>query len=365
LQIELKNISKSFIKDKIILDNISLSISDGEFVVFLGPSGCGKTTLLRIIAGLENEDTGDIFFDNKRINDFDPKDRSIGMVFQNYALYPHLTVYDNIAFPLKISKESKTKIKTRVEEVADFIGLSEYLTYKPKEISGGQRQRVALGRAIARNPKIFLFDEPLSNLDAKLRSLMRTELYSLHRKLETTSIYVTHDQVEAMTMGDKIVVMNNGILQQVDTPVNIYENPANLFVATFIGSPQINKFKCNYTEFENGFKINLLTNKSEEKAIQVQIGNSVVNISDVEYMCIRPENMALEPAFANSAAIGKFEIYSIEFMGNETIVYFMFDDEIKALRTSRNLNAQRGDEVEIYINCDKLLLFDKLENKII
>src|SRR6267143_2033056 len=244
--VTLNHVYKNYLsaKDKDIpaVEDVSLEVADREFVVLVGPSGCGKSTTLRMIAGLEEISRGDIFIGDRRVNDLAPKDRDIGMVFQNYALYPHMTAYDNIAFGLKLRRYAKSEIKKRVRDAANVLGIEELLDRKPKALSGGQRQRVALGRAIVRQPKVFLFDKPLSNLDANLRVQMRTEISRLHNQLETTMIYVTHDQIEAMSMGDRIVVMNTGIIQQVDTPLSIYNEPANRFVAGFIGSPTMNFF---------------------------------------------------------------------------------------------------------------------------
>ncbi len=236
----LKNVRKTYDNNKTVINNVNLEIKDKEFVVLVGASGCGKSTLLRMIAGLEDITSGEIFIGDKKVNNVAPKDRDIAFVFQSYALYPHMTVRENIAFGLKMRKVPKAEIEKKVKEAAEILDLGEYLDRKPKQLSGGQRQRVALGRAIVRNPKVFLMDEPLSNLDAKLRVQMRSEIKKLHEKLQTTFIYVTHDQTEALTMGDRIVVLNNGDIQQVDTPDNIYNNPQNTFVAGFIGSPQIN-----------------------------------------------------------------------------------------------------------------------------
>ena len=235
----LNNVKKQYDK-KVILDDINLEINDKEFLVLVGESGCGKSTLLRMIAGLENISSGEIIIDDTVVNDIHPKDRDIAFVFQSYALYPHMSVRENIEFGLKMRKTPKEKIKEKVEEAAKILNLTEYLDRKPKQLSGGQRQRVALGRAIVRNPKVFLMDEPLSNLDAKLRVQMRTEIKKLHEKLQTTFIYVTHDQTEALTMGDRIVILNDGKIQQVDTPQEIYNNPKNMFVAGFIGSLPMN-----------------------------------------------------------------------------------------------------------------------------
>ena len=236
----LKNVKKIYDNNKTVINNVDLEIKDKEFVVLVGASGCGKSTLLRMIAGLEDITDGEIYIGDKKVNNIPPKDRDIAFVFQSYALYPHMTVRENIAFGLKMRKVDKATIEKKVQEAADILNLTEYLDRKPKQLSGGQRQRVALGRAIVRNPKVFLMDEPLSNLDAKLRVQMRSEIKKLHEKLQTTFIYVTHDQTEALTMGDRIVVLNGGDIQQVDTPDEIYNNPKNTFVAGFVGSPQMN-----------------------------------------------------------------------------------------------------------------------------
>lgn len=236
----LKNVRKTYDNSKTVINNVNLEIKDKEFVVLVGSSGCGKSTLLRMIAGLEDITAGEIYIGDRKVNNVPPKDRDIAFVFQSYALYPHMTVRENIAFGLKMRKVDKATIEKKVQEAAEILNLGEYLDRKPKQLSGGQRQRVALGRAIVRNPKVFLMDEPLSNLDAKLRVQMRSEIKKLHEKLQTTFIYVTHDQTEALTMGDRIVVLNNGDIQQVDSPDEIYNNPKNTFVAGFVGSPQMN-----------------------------------------------------------------------------------------------------------------------------
>ena len=236
----LKNVRKTYDNSKTVINNVNLEIKDKEFVVLVGSSGCGKSTLLRMIAGLEDITAGEIYIGDRKVNNVPPKDRDIAFVFQSYALYPHMTVRENIAFGLKMRKFDKATIEKKVQEAAEILNLGEYLDRKPKQLSGGQRQRVALGRAIVRNPKVFLMDEPLSNLDAKLRVQMRSEIKKLHEKLQTTFIYVTHDQTEALTMGDRIVVLNNGDIQQVDSPDEIYNNPKNTFVAGFVGSPQMN-----------------------------------------------------------------------------------------------------------------------------
>ncbi len=254
-QVVLKNLTKAF-KNVVAVDNMNLEIKDKEFLVLVGPSGCGKTTALRMVAGLEEATEGEIYIGDQLVNDVSSKDRDIAMVFQNYALYPHMSVYDNMSFALKLKKLPKAEIEKRVKDAAALLGLAELLHRKPKQLSGGQRQRVALGRAIVREPAVFLMDEPLSNLDAKLRVQTRAELIKLHRRLGITTIYVTHDQVEAMTMGDRIVVMKDGVIQQVDTPLNLYNKPANLFVAGFIGSPAMNFVQATLEEDENGYLVN-------------------------------------------------------------------------------------------------------------
>ena len=243
VKVTLENVTKIFGK-VVAVKNFSLDIKDGEFIILVGPSGCGKTTTLRTIAGLEEVTAGEIYIGERLVNDVPPKDRDIAMVFQNYALYPHMDVYRNMSFGLRLRKVPKHEIDRIVKQTAELLGIRELLDRKPKELSGGQRQRVALGRAIVRDPKVFLFDEPLSNLDAKLRIAMRAELLALHQRLKTTTIYVTHDQLEAMTMGDRIVVMNEGVIQQVDTPQNVYDHPVNRYVAGFIGSPSMNFIDC-------------------------------------------------------------------------------------------------------------------------
>ena len=238
--VKLKEVTKVFDKDVYAVRDFSIDIADGEFVVLVGPSGCGKSTVLRMIAGLEEVTKGDIYIEDKIVNEVTPKERDIAMVFQNYALYPHMNIYDNISFGLKLRKVDPSEIKQRVDKAADILGISSLMQRKPKALSGGQRQRVALGRSIVRQPKVFLFDEPLSNLDAKLRVGMRTEISKLHNRLKTTMIYVTHDQVEAMTLGDRIIIMKEGEIQQIGTPVSLYDEPVNKFVAGFIGSPAMN-----------------------------------------------------------------------------------------------------------------------------
>ena len=358
-KIELKNISKIFPNGVEAVKNVSFSAEDGEFIVLVGPSGCGKTTILRMIAGLEEITEGELLFDGKIVNNFEPKARNIGMVFQEYALYPHLTVFENIAFPLNILKKtdkslSKEKIKNQVLEIAEQLELTQLLKRKPKELSGGQRQRVALGRAIIRQPNFFLFDEPLSNLDAKLRVLMRQEIISLQRKYGITSIYVTHDQTEAMTMGTKIAVMKDGVLQQFDTPFEIYNNPANIFVADFIGSPQINFFdgifnETHFTENNSDFKID---NSS------LNIAKKIKNHSKY-ILALRPENIKIGKNFDYGFVNFSTVVENVEFLGNELIIYFRTGNTSKRIKTFPNQDIKVGDLIDCHFNTNSLLFFSQ------
>ncbi len=326
-KLQIKNLSKNFDNTK-ILDNINLEINEGEFVVLVGPSGSGKSTILRIIAGLETPSTGEILINNKLINDLKPKDRDIAMVFQNYALYPHMSIFDNLAFPLKMKNIDKKSIEKSVNDISSMLGIKHYLTKRPKELSGGERQRVALGRAIIRKPQLFLMDEPLSNLDAKLRTQMRSELLKLHKSLSSTVIYVTHDQIEALTMGNKIAVLNHGEIQQIGTPSDIYNNPANIFVAGFIGNPGMNFFKG-------------LTNK---KAI----------------LGIRPEHLLInqEKDITFNASIDL-----IEMLGNEFLIYAKTSDQSFAVKTNDRLNLKRNDQIKVTIDLSNAIFFDESTGK--
>ena len=326
--------------------DFTLDIQDKEFIVFVGPSGCGKSTTLRMIAGLEEISDGDLIIDGIKMNLIQPKDRDIAMVFQNYALYPHMTVYDNMAFGLKLRKMPRAEIDARVKEAARILGLETYLQRKPKALSGGQRQRVALGRAIVREPKVFLLDEPLSNLDAKLRAQMRTEITKLHHRLATTFIYVTHDQVEAMTMGTRIVVMKDGFIQQVDAPQKLYDYPANVFVAGFIGTPQMNFFTATltgtktkvYVEFE-GQKLEL----PKEKAAKIINLEEYLNTGKEVVFGVRPEDFHDEEAFiqANPKSIINVRVDVVEKLGAESLLYCVFgelntdSDQIESLVEDR------------------------------
>ena len=358
--IRFENVSKSFGKTKVI-NNLNLSIEKGERLILLGPSGCGKSTILRMISGLESVSEGKLYLNGKLANDIDSGDRDIAMVFQNYALYPHMTVFDNMAFALKLRKVPKAEIEQKVTEAARILDIEHLLKRKPKALSGGQRQRVALGRAIVRHPKVFLMDEPLSNLDAKLRVQMRTEITKLYRKLQTTFIYVTHDQVEAMTMGTRIVVMKDGVIQQVDSPINIYNNPANLFVAGFIGSPQMNflegKIEKNgnnvFAVFGNN-KITLPKPKADVLVKEGYVGKSVT-------FGIRPEHLSDndELIVANPGSIVKGHVEVIELMGSESYIYTKCGNSQMNVKVEGSTELKIGEVASLYLNTEKLHVFDK------
>ncbi len=326
--IELKNIEKSFGNNKVI-NNFNIKISDGEFIVLVGPSGCGKSTLLRMISGLESVDKGEIHLNNKIINNLIPSKRGIAMVFQSYALYPHMNVYENMSFGLKTEKLKKNEIDKKVKDAAKTLQIEDLLERKPRQLSGGQRQRVAIGRAITRNPKLFLFDEPLSNLDAALRSEMRVEISKLHKQLNTNMIYVTHDQIEAMTLADKIVILNNGNVEQVGTPDEIYNNPSNIFVAEFIGVPKMNILK-------NGIE-SLLKN---------------LNLKPETYLGIRPEHIL---ANGNGEIKLDIKVDLIENLGFEKIIYATFKGQELRIKTSDNISQNLK---QISFSKNKIFLFD-------
>jgi multiple sugar transport system ATP-binding protein len=354
-EVVLKDLTKIFDKGTKVVQEINLHIEDQEFMVLVGPSGCGKSTTLRMIAGLEEISGGEIFIDEKKVNDVPPKDRDIAMVFQNYALYPHMTVFDNMAFGLKLRKYPKDEIKKRVEQASDILGLKEYLDRRPKALSGGQRQRVAVGRAIVRKPKVFLFDEPLSNLDAKLRVQMRIEISKLHHKLATTMIYVTHDQVEAMTMGDRITVMKDGVIQQVDKPLNIYNNPENRFVAGFIGSPAMNFFD-GMIHKNGGLKFQSL---AFEFDIHDSVAGRFKKIPDGKItLGVRPEHILLQPPQNIPFAEIKAVVEVVEPMGNELIIYLKSQENTYIMRSEATWNPDIGQEIKLYINMLKIHFFD-------
>ena len=358
--IQLENISKSYHKEEFVVKSASFNAEPGEFVILVGPSGCGKTTILKMIAGLEEITSGNLYFGDKVMNNTEPKERNIGMVFQNYALYPHLNVFDNIAFPLTIQKEKKNIIKIKVEETAKILGLEDYLDKKPKQLSGGQRQRVALGRAIIRKPDVFLFDEPLSNLDAKLRVQMRTEIVNLHRLSGATSIYVTHDQTEAMTMGSKLVVMNKGVIHQIGSPMEVYNNPVDLFTAGFLGSPQINIFDGEIFS-KDGLRFRAYIGSTEFRLTKDMFITDKVYLGKAS-IGIRPE--FIFPTDADIENTIKTKIFNIEFLGHEQILYF---DE-SGIKSSRLANTEKiyriNDNIEFGIAPNGILIFDDNGNRI-
>ncbi len=346
--IELRNIEKSFGTNKVI-NKFDIKINDGEFIVLVGPSGCGKSTLLRMISGLESVDIGEIYLDNKLINNLIPSKREIAMVFQSYALYPHMNVFENMAFGLKMEKIPKNEISQKVNSAAATLQIKDLLERKPKQLSGGQRQRVAIGRAITRSPKVFLFDEPLSNLDAALRSEMRVEISKLHKKLNSNIIYVTHDQVEAMTLADRIVVLNKGNIEQYGTPNEIYSDPNNIFVAEFIGSPKMNIIKINKEHVVNSHTLYLFNNKITFENLEFK---------DEMYMGIRPEDIIL-----NSDNKIQFEVKIdlVENLGFEKIIYSNVSNNQIIIKSSENIN---NNSLKVSFSKDKVLFFDKDKNRI-
>jgi multiple sugar transport system ATP-binding protein len=359
--LSLKNICKIYKGDVKAVDNFNLEIQDKEFIVLVGPSGCGKSTTLRMIAGLEEISAGQLYIDGKVVNDVAPKDRDIAMVFQNYALYPHMSVYDNMAFALKMRKTPKDEIDRRVRAAAKVLELEPYLKRKPKALSGGQRQRVALGRAMVRNPKVFLLDEPLSNLDAKLRVSMRTEISRLHRELNTTFIYVTHDQTEAMTMGTRIVVMKDGVIQQADTPQNLYNFPCNRFVGEFIGSPQMNIFYTTIEKGPEGLYAQLHGSKlkiDEKVASRLKPGS----IGREVCMGVRPEDFYSEEAWLAVLKDSSLEVQVelSEAMGSDTYLYFDSPQCQRSVtaRVSPFCEAQAGECIKLGIDSGKMHFFD-------
>ena len=381
--IDIKSAGKIYPNGTRALEDVSITINDGEFVVLVGPSGCGKTTLLRMVAGLEDITEGEISIGDKTVNDVAPKDRDIAMVFQNYALYPHMSVFDNMAFSLKLRKLPKDEIDQKVKDAAKTLEISELLDRKPKALSGGQRQRVAMGRAIVRNPQAFLMDEPLSNLDAKLRVQMRAELGQLHTQLQTTTLYVTHDQVEAMTMGDRVAVIRKGELQQIDTPREIYLNPRNIFVAGFIGSPSMNFVYANVGVNKNSIKLNFGNDHIDYKGDKLEKLKAFENKEIV--MGIRPE--AFEDGnYANTSEYSesiKVSVSLLEQLGSDSYIHFYKDikpvqteaieeiladegEDISVLgdntkfiaRINPNSTVVEGEEIELKIDPSKLHFFD-------
>lgn len=359
--IRFENVVKSFDNGKnVVIPNLSFEIKDKEFVVLVGPSGCGKSTILRMIAGLDNADSGRIYFDNKLMNNIEPKNRNIAMVFQNYALYPHMSVYKNMAFALKLRKTPRAAIEQKIKWAAKILDIEPYLDRKPAALSGGQRQRVALGRAMVREPKVFLLDEPLSNLDAKLRSEMRSQIVMLHKNLNATFVYVTHDQIEAMTMADRIIVMNTGVIQQIDTPSRIYNEPANMFVAGFIGTPQMNFidvkiFSCDNGRLEaffSGCKLKIPLEKTN--AISKYINKEII-------MGIRPEHIRLSSGkdLSEDECVVPIETNFIEYLGNESNLYFNIKDNKCIAHLVGNYDKNSFNPNEIVINNRFVLFFNK------
>ena len=346
--VEIRSVEKSFGAAK-ILHGVDIDIKDQEFVVLVGPSGCGKSTLLRMIAGLETITGGEIAIGSRVINDVPPKDRDIAMVFQNYALYPHMSVFDNIGFSLKLRKKSRDEIENRVQEAAEILNLQNYLQRSPRQLSGGQRQRVAMGRALVRDAQVFLYDEPLSNLDAKLRVSMRTEIKALHQRLKTTSVYVTHDQIEALTMADRIVVMNAGRVEQVGTPLELYDTPANLFVADFIGSPSMNFIRGILTRTDSGVVVEAEdgTRLAAPEQFAGRAGQKVV-------YGVRPEHFVLAPDGAGSEAI----VEVIEPTGANIEVFAALAGERVCAIFSQRHPFKPGDKIRLTTDLDKVHLFD-------
>jgi multiple sugar transport system ATP-binding protein len=363
-KVTLKNINKSYTKDILVVKDFNLEIEDKEFVVLVGPSGCGKSTTLRMVAGLEEITSGELYIGDKLVNDMAPKDRDIAMVFQNYALYPHMTVYENMAFALKLRKVSKAEIDEQVRRAAEILSITEFLKRRPKALSGGQRQRVAIGRAIVRNPKVFLMDEPLSNLDAKLRNQMRTELVLLRKRIDTTFIYVTHDQTEAMTLGDRIVVMKDGDIQQIGTPKEVFMHPVNMFVAGFIGTPQMNFFEATLLCDKNGYAVELCGHKillPESKQRMLKEGRFTEQTVEVG---IRPEDIFIinDDKLEDCRA----HVLMTEMMGNEVLVHVNIGSDVAIIRmTSFTFEGSNVDciknniELSLNFNKDRIHLFDK------
>ncbi len=347
-KIQIKKLEKTFDDNKVI-NNFNIDINDGEFIVLVGPSGCGKSTLLRMISGLESIDKGEIFLDSKLINNLIPSKRKIAMVFQSYALYPHMNVFENMSFGLKMEKISKKEIDEKVNKAATTLQIQDLLNRKPKQLSGGQKQRVAIGRAITRNPKVFLFDEPLSNLDAALRSEMRVELSKLHKKIKSNIIYVTHDQVEAMTLADRIVVLNKGNIEQFGTPNEIYSDPNNIFVAEFIGSPKMNIIKIEKEKIINSNTLNLFNNK-------ISFDNFKFN--DEIYLGIRPEDISLNN---NHEIQLEVKIDLVENLGFEKIVYAKILNNEIIIKSPEKIAQQ---SLKISFSKNKVLFFDKYKNRI-
>jgi multiple sugar transport system ATP-binding protein len=361
--VRVENLVKRF-DDVVAVNNLSLEVKDREFMVFLGPSGCGKTTTLRSIAGLEQPEEGNIYIDNVLVNDLSPADRDIAFVFQFYALYPHMTVYDNMAFPLKAVKTPKPEIDQRINEVATVLRLERLLSRTPEKLSGGEMQRVALGRAMVRRPKVFLMDEPLTNLDAKLRTEMRAELKRLQKDIGATTIYVTHDQLEAMSMGDKIAVMNGGVIQQIGTPGDVYDHPASLFVAGFVGSPTMNLLNCTYRH-DSGNSFLTVGNNDFNLEISDDLGKRIQDnaTSPDLILGIRAEDIFVQDEASDDNI--KAEVYIVEPLGSENIVDLKIGENALKVRTLPTLQPGIGEIINIWFNKDRMHIFDKGTEKAI
>lgn len=365
--ISLQHIKKVYPGNVEVINDLNMEIEDKEFIILVGPSGCGKSTTLRMIAGLEEISGGELKIGDRVVNDVAPKDRDIAMVFQSYALYPHMTVYKNMAFALKLRKVPKGEIDRKVHEAAKMLDIEHLLNRKPKALSGGQRQRVALGRAMVRNPSVFLLDEPLSNLDAKLRTQMRTEISKLHKKLGTTFVYVTHDQTEAMTMGDRICVMKDGVIQQYDTPQNLYSHPCNLFVAGFIGSPQMNFIDATVIRSQDGFVLEFGT--FHVPIPQGKIANVDLNeyVNKTVVLGLRPEDLHMEEAFLEMSkeSVISAEVEIAEMMGAEIYLYLQCEGQRMIARVPSRTRTAAGDQIQIAIDRNKMHLFDKETEQVI
>lgn len=358
--ITLKNVRKTYDGGVVAVDDFSLEVPDKEFIILVGPSGCGKSTTLRMIAGLEEITEGELYIGDRLVNDVAPKDRDIAMVFQNYALYPHMTVFKNMAFALELRKVPKDEIKKKVDEAAKILDIEHLLNRKPKALSGGQRQRVALGRAMVRDPAVFLLDEPLSNLDAKLRTAMRAEITKLHKRLGATFVYVTHDQTEAMTMGDRIVVMKDGFLQQIDTPQNLYDSPCNLFVAGFIGSPQMNFIPVELAETEQGYtavfdggEICIPESRIPASVLRDWVGKELI-------IGIRPEGLH-DMSFATPDHITSTLTATVDFgelLGSEILVNANCGDHRIIAKLPPHCRVKDNDSIELAVDCSNIHLFD-------
>jgi multiple sugar transport system ATP-binding protein len=374
-EVVLENIYKTYMADKgrevVAVENVNLHVEDKEFMVFVGPSGCGKSTTLRMIAGLEEITRGDVRIGGKKVNDTPPKDRDIAMVFQNYALYPHMTVYKNMAFGLQLRKYPKAEIDARVQEAAQILGLSrEMLERRPKELSGGQRQRVALGRAIVRKPKVFLFDEPLSNLDAKMRVQMRTEISKLHQRLATTMIYVTHDQVEAMTMGDRICIMKDGRIQQVAKPLEIYNEPANMFVAAFIGSPPMNFFRGTLVSREGRLFFTEKAGAGAPEGFTLEVDERHASklegrLNQPIYLGIRPEDIESRRRVIDAPAgqVFRANVDLVEAMGAESLLYLKTSAHGCIARSNGQLGEEVATTLELVAHMERAHYFEAVEQE--